>query len=116
MATYGSVGALATAAHYALMALLLARGLTPLGASTAGAILGAFVAYVANRKFTFQAQHSTARMVRFLLVAALGLFLNGFFLVTIQNWLIGSIIGAQLLTTGLVFVVTFFINLKWSFA
>jgi len=116
LATYGLVGGLATAAHYILMAFLLSRGLTPLAASTSGAILGAFVAYAANRKFTFQAHHTTTRMVRFLLVAALGLFLNGLFLVTIQNWLISSIIGAQLLTTGLVFLVTFFINLKWSFA
>ena len=116
MARYGAIGALATAAHYALMAALMASGLTPLVSSSAGAVLGAFVAYAANRKFTFRATHSTARMVRFLLVAALGLLLNGFFLVTIHTWLISSIIGAQLLTTALVFVVTFFINLKWSFA
>ena len=116
LARYGLIGVLATTAHYSLMAFLLSRGLTPLWASTAGAVLGALVAYAANRKFTFQAQHSTVRMVRFLLVAAFGLFLNGFLLVTIQSLLISSIIGAQLLTTGLVFVATFFINLKWSFA
>ena len=116
MTSYGLVGALATAAHYLLMALLLTRGLTALGASTAGAVLGALVAYLANRKFTFHAQHSTTRMVRFIVVATVGLFLNGLLLVTIQSWLISSIIGAQLLTTALVFVATFFINLKWSFA
>ena len=59
MARYGAIGALATAAHYALMAALMASGLTPLVSSSAGAVLGAFVAYAANRKFTFRATHST---------------------------------------------------------
>lgn len=116
MTRYGLVGVLATAVHYALMAFLLSKDLTSIAASTAGAALGAIVAYLANRKWTFEARHTSAKMLRFLLVALLGLLLNGILLVTIQSWLISSIIGAQLLTTGLVFVATFFINLKWSFA
>jgi putative flippase GtrA len=116
LATYGAVGLLATAAHYGVMAGLISEGWFPVSASTAGAIFGAFVAYFANRKWTFEASHSNTRMVRFMAVAALGLLMNAIFLMTIQSWLIPSIIGAQLLTTLLVFVATFFINLKWSFS
>jgi putative flippase GtrA len=115
LAQYGVIGAMATAVHYALMAVLIHQGFTALTSTTAGATLGAVVAYIANRKWTFKARHTSRRMVRFLLVASFGLFLNGFLLVTIQYWLISSLIIAQLLTTGLVFLVTFFINLKWSF-
>ena len=116
LARYGAFGALATAVHYALMAYLLAAGWFPVSASTAGAAVGALVAYAANRKWTFRAEHSSARLLRFMAVAALGLLFNAILLATIHQWLIQSIIGAQLLTTGLVFVATFLINLKWSFA
>jgi len=115
LASYGMIGVLATAAHYLVMATLYTQGFSPLVATSFGASLGALVAYIANRKWTFQASNTTARMIRFGLVALLGLVLNGILLVTIQHWLISSITGAQLLTTGLVFVATYFFNLKWSF-
>lgn len=116
LARYGAFGALATAVHYALMAYLLGAGWFPVSASTTGAAAGALVAYAANRRWTFQAEHSRVRLLRFMAVAALGLLFNAVLLATIHGWLIQSIIGAQLLTTGLVFVATFLINLKWSFA
>lgn len=116
LARYGAFGALATAVHYTLMAYLFAAGWFPVSASTAGAAAGALVAYAANRKWTFRAEHSNTRLLRFMAVAALGLLFNAILLATIHQWLIQSIIGAQLLTTGLVFVATFLINLKWSFA
>lgn len=113
---YGVVGVLATAAHYLLMASLMNIGWLPVSASTAGALLGALVAYGVNRKWTFEASHSTRRMMRFMSVAAMGLLMNAVLLFVIHQWLIGSVIVAQLLTTGLVFVATFLVNLKWSFA
>jgi putative flippase GtrA len=116
LATYGAIGVLATSVHYLLMATLMNEGWFAVSASTAGAIAGAAVAYVANRKWTFEARHSSTRMLRFMAVAGLGLLLNAILLMTIQSWLIPSIIGAQLLTTLLVFVTTFIINLKWSFS
>lgn len=115
MARYAIAGFLATATHYAVMATLFKQGWYPVSASTAGAASGALVAYLINRKWTFGASHTTTRMVRFMAVAALGLLLNASLLVTIHQWLIPSLIGAQLLTTVLVFVATFFINQKWSF-
>ncbi len=116
LASYGAIGVLATAVHYLLMAYLIGDGWVPVYASTIGASAGALVAYFANRIWTFSVSHTSTRMLRFMAVAALGLLMNAIFLVTIQSWLIASIIGAQLVTTLLVFVATFFINLKWSFA
>ncbi len=114
--SYGAIGVLATSVHYAVMAYLIGDGWFPVSSSTAGATAGALVAYFANRQWTFAASHSSSRMVRFMAVAAMGLLLNAVLLLTIQSWLIPSIIGAQLITTLLVFIATFFVNLKWSFA
>lgn len=116
LGTYGAVGVLATAVHYAIMASLISIQWMPVSASTAGAAAGALVAYMANRLWTFKASHSARRMVRFMAVAALGLLLNAVFLYIIHQWLTDSVIFAQLATTALVFVATFAINLKWSFA
>ena len=113
--SYGVAGMAATSAHYTLMAFLYGKGLAPVAASTAGAVFGALVAYLANRKWTFAVRHSRARLLRFLAVAAMGILFNGLLFQAFQNWLISSIIVAQLLTTLLVFVATFYLNLKWSF-
>ena len=113
--SYGLAGVAATSAHYTMMAFLYGKGLTPVAASTAGAVFGALVAYMANRKWTFAVRHSRARLLRFLAVAAMGILFNGILFQAFQYWLISSIIGAQLLTTLLVFVATFYLNLKWSF-
>lgn len=113
---YALVGGLATCVHYALMAGLLRSGWLPVAASTTGAVVGALVAYAANRRWTFDAEHSSARMLRFMSVAALGVLLNAILLATIHYWLFQSIIVAQLLTTAGVFVATFLINRNWSFA
>lgn len=113
---YALVGGLATGVHYALMAGLLQSGWLPVAASTIGAVVGALVAYAANRRWTFGAEHSSARLLRFMAVAALGVLLNALLLATIHYWLFQSIIVAQLLTTAGVFVATFLINRNWSFA
>lgn len=113
---YGLVGSLATGVHYALMAALLRLGWLPVAASTIGAVAGALVAYAANRRWTFAAEHSTVRLLRFMAVAALGVLLNAMLLATIHYCLFQSIIVAQLLTTAGVFVATFLINRNWSFA
>lgn len=116
LGSYAAVGALATAVHYTIMAALVQTGWLPVAASTAGAVAGALVAYLANRAWTFKASHSTRRMVRFMAVAALGLLLNAVMLYLIHYGLNIAVIAAQLVTTALVFVATFVINLKWSFA
>ncbi|MFT5139122.1 MAG: putative flippase GtrA [Lysobacterales bacterium] len=113
---YAAIGVSATAVHYLIMAVLVNSGWFPVFASTVGAVAGAIVAYIANRRWTFSVNHTTSRMLRFMSVALLGLVMNAVLLMIFQIWFIESIIGAQLLTTLIVFVVTFFINLVWSFA
>ena len=113
--SYGLIGMAATSAHYTVMAFMYGKGFAAVAASTAGAAFGVVVAYLANRKWTFEVRHTRARMLRFVAVASMGVVINGILFLAFQNWLISSIIGAQLLTTALVFLATFYLNLKWSF-
>jgi putative flippase GtrA len=116
LSSYAAIGIGATAVHYLIMAVLVYSEWVPVFASSVGAVAGAFVAYLANRRWTFSVNHTTSRMVRFMTVALLGLVMNAVMLMIFQIWFTESVVIAQLVTTLCVFVCTFFINLVWSFA
>ena len=115
---YTLVGTVATGAHYAVLVTLVeVLRLPPAHASALGALCGAAVAYLANRRFTFS---STARhrrvLPRFLLIAALGAALNGLLV-----WVGTSVFGwhylvAQAVVTVAVLILTYGLNRAWTFA
>ena len=115
---YTLVGTVATGAHYAVLVTLVeVLRLPPAHASALGALCGATVAYLANRRFTFS---STARhrqvLPRFLLIAALGAALNG-----LMVWVGTSVLGwhyvvAQGVVTAAVLILTYSLNREWTFA
>lgn len=107
---FATVGAVATAAHYALMIGLieLAR-VAPLIATSAGFALGAAVSYTLNRRFTFDTTPAFGRgFVLFLGVAGVGLALNGAIFTALHRPPLAlAYLPAQLIATGLV--------LAWNF-
>jgi putative flippase GtrA len=117
--TYAAVGALATAAHYVLLAVLVESAwLNPGPAAACGACLGAVVAYWGNRAFTFRATpapHGRA-MWRFAAVALAGAGLNGL----IVAWGHGAwglhYLVAQAIATVLVMLLTYHLNRWWTFS
>src|SRR5262245_8016411 len=72
--TFAAVGAVGTAAHFAVLVLLVeALDFSPAAATTVGFVCGAVVNYALNRRFTFvSARSHRAALPQFLLVAALG--------------------------------------------
>jgi putative flippase GtrA len=114
---YALVGAVATAAHWGLLALLVEAGvLPPWLASGAGAVLGAQVAFVGNRHFTFE--HTGAwgpAWWRFMGTAVLGA-LVGMGVVAIGVALGLHYLLAQAIATLGVLVLTFLVNRGWTFA
>src|SRR5207302_2697927 len=77
-ARYTAVGAIGSAAHFAvLIALVQAAAVRPVPASAAGMVVGAFINYHLNRRFTFRStrRHREA-MWRFFAIAALLLAVN----------------------------------------
>lgn len=106
---FTAVGAVATAAHYAvLLALAELAGMHPVPASVCGFIVGAIVSYSLNRIYTFQVRPAYARgLAKFFLVVAVGALLNGaivaFFVHAGLHYML-----AQVIATGVVLI--------WNFA
>ncbi len=118
-ARYTLAGGIATAVHYAvLLALVEVVHLPPALGAGLGALCGAAVAYVGNRRFTFSdttAGHSRA-VPRFLLVALVGAGLNGLIVWVGNNVLGWHYLLAQALATLLVLFLTYRLNRHWTFA
>ncbi len=114
---YALVGALATAAHYALLSLGVERlGWPAWLGSGAGALLGAQLAFWGNRRYTFNHRGPwPAAWWRFHvsagLSALLGMALVGLGVVAGLHYLL-----AQALATLAGLVMGFVLNRRWSFS
>jgi putative flippase GtrA len=114
---YLAVGAVATASHWGLLALVVERGgVVAWLASGVGAVFGAQVAFFGNRRFTFG--HTGALVPawrRFMGTALLGAGLN--MVVVAAGVALGlHYLLAQALATALSVVLTFAVNRGWTFA
>lgn len=114
---YLVVGVAATASHWAFMVMLVERvGMAPWLASGAGALLGAQVAFFANRSFTFgHTGGAWSTWWRFMGTALLG--------GAVGMWVVGVGVAmgahymlAQVVATALSVLLTFAINRAWTFA
>ncbi|MDQ6679629.1 MAG: GtrA family protein [Pseudomonadota bacterium] len=113
---YSAVGALATAVHYLVLMLAVEGAGWPASlAAGLGAVVGAQVAYLGNRRFTFAHRGAIRQSwLRFQSTAALGA------LISMTIVAVGVHIGwhyllAQATATGLVLAITFAINRVWAF-
>lgn len=114
---FTGVGFVSAIGHYGLLITLVQfAGVAAVPASAAGALLGAWINYTLNYRFTFRSnkRHREA-VLKFAAVAAVGLVLN-----TIFMWVGVELIGAhyllsQVVTTGLVLIWSFAGNRYWTF-
>ncbi|MFY9328669.1 MAG: GtrA family protein [Georgfuchsia sp.] len=114
---FTGVGFVSAIGHYGLLiALVQIWAVSAVPASAAGALLGALINYSLNYRFTFRStrQHREA-VLRFAVVAAVGLALNTLFM-----WVGVELIGlyyllSQVVTTGLVMIWSFAGNRYWTF-
>lgn len=114
---YAMVGAVATLAHYSVLALAVERGWLPAAPAAAlGAWVGAQVAYALNVRFTFAGAHAGfASWWRFQLTAVIGAVLS--FAIVGAGVAAGLYyLFAQGIATVLAMGVTYAINRRWSFA
>lgn len=114
---FSGVGVIGTAAHYALLILLVQLfAVDPVVASSLGALLGALVNYHLNYHYTFQSskRHREA-LTKFMVVAVMAFLMNALLMYFFATFLQWYYLLAQVLTTGLVFLWTFIANLLWSF-
>ena len=114
---FTGVGFVSAVGHYGLLiALVQVAKVSAVPASAAGALLGAWINYKLNYRYTFRStrRHREA-VLRFALVAAVGLVLNTLFM-----WVGVELIGlhyllSQVVTTGLVMIWSFGANRYWTF-
>lgn len=114
---YAAVGAVATAAHYAILVGLVEAGLlAPQRAAALGAWVGAQVAFAGNAAFTFRGAGATVgAWLRFQITAVVGAMLS-FALVALGVRIGVHYLLAQIVATLINLGVTFEINRRWSFA
>jgi putative flippase GtrA len=113
---FGAVGVVGTACHYVvLIALVQGGGSGPVLASTLGAMVGALVNYVLNRRLTFASDrpHREA-LPRFMTVAAAGFVLNAVIMKILTDWPLHYVF-AQVVATIAVLVFNFLANRWWTF-
>ena len=116
---YAAVGAVATAAHYAILVALVELGsVAPARAAALGAWVGAQVAFAGNAAFTFRGAGAGATVgswLRFQVTAVVGAVLS--FAIVAAGTRIGvHYLVAQVVATLVSLGVTFEINRRWSFA
>lgn len=111
------VGCVSAVGHYGLLILLVqAAGVAAVPASAAGALLGAWINYSLNYRFTFRSNKGHLESVpKFAMVAVIGLLLNTLFMWVGVDHLGMHYLFAQIVTTALVMVWSFAANRFWTF-
>ena len=113
---YTGIGAVATAVHYAAMSAVVEWAHWPAWtASGLGACIGAQIAFLGNRRFTFDHQgEAWPAWFKFMGTAALGALLG----MAIVAWGVAAgahYLAAQALATLCSLLVTYAVNRRWTF-
>ncbi len=114
---FAMVGGLATFAHFAVMAAMIAAAIaSPLAATFTGSLVGSVVAYLANRRHTFESDvaHSQALPRHYAVVAA-SIALNAALFRVAHGSFDAPVWFAQGLATGLCMVFNFVASRLWVF-
>ncbi len=117
LASYASVGVVATLAHYAvLLALVEVAGWRPVPATLHGYVVGGIVSYLLNRRHTFDSDRSHFEAGwRFAMVAFAGFCLTFATMRLGVDTLGAPYLPAQILTTIMVMFMSFLVNKAWTF-
>jgi putative flippase GtrA len=114
---FTGVGFVSAIGHYGLLiGLVQIAGVPAVPASAAGALLGAWINYSLNYRYTFRSnkRHREAAL-KFAAVASVGLVLNTVFMWVGIELIEAHYLLSQVVTTGLVMIWSFARNRYWTF-
>jgi len=114
---FAGAGAVGTLVQYVvLIGLAQITDISPVLTSAAGFVLGTFVNYILNYRYTFRStKNHREAMTKFMAVALVGLILNTFIMAVATEYFTLHYLLAQILATGLVLIWNFPANLLWTF-
>ena len=115
--SFTGVGFASAIGHYGvLIAIVQLEGVHAVPASAAGALVGAWINYSLNYRFTFRSskRHREA-VLKFAAIATVGLILNTFFMWVGVELIEAHYLLSQVVTTGLVLIWSFAGNRYWTF-
>ncbi len=114
---FAGVGVVATLCHYVVLVLLVeAKALPVVPASAVGALVGAIVGYRLNYRLAFDSSAPHGKTApRYLIIAVLALGVNTFLMAVLHGHFSLPYLIAQIITTGIVFFLTFSANRLWTF-
>jgi putative flippase GtrA len=112
------VGLVAAVVHYgALAGLVEFAKVDPVPATLVGYGFGSLVSYALNRRHTYRSQRPHCEAVwRFILVAASGFVLTGFFMALFTRVFFAPYFPAQIVTTLIILFWHFLAHRLWTFA
>jgi len=114
---FTGAGLISAIGHYGLL-ISLVQGLDvePVMASLAGALLGAWINYAVNYRYTLRSRKRHRESVaKFAVVAGVGLLLNTLFMWLGVHLLAAHYLVSQVLATVLVLIWSFGANRHWTF-
>ena len=115
-AKYLASGCIGTAAQYAVLIGGSRLAGRPVLWSSLGAIIGAILNYFINYQFTFKSTRPHLHLAhKFFAVALLGVLINAIFMSACIYFFAMHYLLAQFISTGLVVLGGFLINLTWTF-
>lgn len=114
---YAGAGIIGTAVQYSiLVALVQIFGTSAVLASTLGAVVGAFVNYRLNHRFTFASDKTHVQALpRFVLVALAGIALNAIVVGAMLAFVTSQYLIAQVAATVAVLIGGYLANRTWTF-
>lgn len=114
---FTAVGLVSAIGHYGvLIALVQILGIGPIAASVPAAVIGAFINYILNYRYTFQSSKRHRESVKkFAIIAAAGVLLNTLFMWIGVDLFHTHYLIVQIATTALVLVWSFSANHWWTF-
>ncbi len=114
---FAAVGAIGTAAHYAVLFFLVEYGgQAPVIGTILGSIVGALINFLLNHKFTFQSHRKLSETVsQFMFVAGVSLVLNACLMYLFSRATALDYRIAQLIVTAVTLCFNYVANALWTF-
>ncbi|WP_449619680.1 GtrA family protein [Robertmurraya sp. Marseille-Q9965] len=113
---YSLVGCISTLIYFiAVFILVEIFGNEPVLASAVSFVIMTVISFFLNKRFTFGSDFSYDKLLRFLVVSAIGFTLNFVIMYLIVNVFSLHYVIGELTTTLVIPIINFFLNNYWTF-